>query len=55
MFCFVSAQGDDPNLMRVERASRDEFPVTTEELCKNKDNNEYFRLSFDDDCRDVVR
>ena len=25
------------------------------ELCKNRNPNEYFRLTADDDCRDVVR
>ncbi|XP_037779628.1 chitin deacetylase 1-like [Penaeus monodon] len=32
-----------------------DLPVTTEELCRNKDNEEFFRLPTVPDCRDVFR
>lgn len=33
----------------------DEDDATTEELCLNRPADEYFRLSTEGDCREVVR
>ena len=33
----------------------DELPQTPEQLCEDRNSNEYFRLRTDADCRDVVR
>ena len=38
-----------------KRQTYNEITVTTEELCKGRDSEEYFRLSTEGDCRDVVR
>lgn len=42
----VNGQDDD---------SPDGTDATAEELCRDRPGDEYFRLSTDGDCRDVVR
>ena len=53
----------DPEHIPLERVKRQLSPesainllnVTPEELCKDRVSEEYFRLSTEGDCRDVVR
>lgn len=40
---------------RVKRQDEDDDDQTTDELCQDRPGDEYFRLSSDGDCRDVVR
>lgn len=40
---------------RVKRQDDDDEEQTTDELCQDRPADEYFRLSSDGDCRDVVR
>jgi hypothetical protein len=41
--------------VRVKRQDDDEGEVNVDELCQDRPGDEYFRLSADGDCRDVVR
>lgn len=41
--------------VRVKRQDDDDSEVNVEELCQDRAPDEYFRLSADGDCRDVVR
>jgi hypothetical protein len=42
--------------VRIKRQDDDEnAEVNVEELCQDRPGDEYFRLSADGDCRDVVR
>lgn len=41
--------------LRVKRQDDDEPEQNIEELCQDRPADEYFRLSSDGDCRDVVR
>lgn len=41
--------------MRVKRQDDDDGEVNIDELCQDRPGDEYFRLSSDGDCRDVVR
>ena len=43
--------------VRVKRQDEDLDPdsINVEELCKDRPGDEYFRLSTDGDCREVVR
>lgn len=53
-FCsaFITATAD----VRVKRQNDDEnAEQNIEELCQDRPGDEYFRLSSDGDCRDVVR
>lgn len=40
---------------RVKRQNDDEPDISPEELCKGRPGDEYFRLTTEGDCRDVVR
>lgn len=40
---------------RVKRQNDDDEDSSTDELCLDRPADEYFRLSADGDCRDVVR
>lgn len=52
LFFLITAFADN---IRIKRQDDDEADQTTEELCENRPADEYFRLSTDGDCRDVVR
>ncbi len=52
--------GHDPTSIPLERFKRqitdDELlSLSPEELCKDRKSEEYFRLTTEGDCRDVVR
>lgn len=51
IFCNLSVAAD----LRVKRQDDDEPEQNIEELCQDRPADEYFRLSSDGDCRDVVR
>lgn len=51
-FIFVRAATADS---RSKRQDDDDEDQTTDELCQDRPADEYFRLSSDGDCRDVVR
>ena len=38
-----------------DREEQDRLQAVIEELCKNRPENEYFRLSTESNCRDAVR
>lgn len=40
---------------REKRQTEDTEDQSVDELCKNRPPDEYFRLSTEGDCRDVVR
>lgn len=40
---------------RVKRQDDDVPDINIEELCKDRPGDEYFRLTTEGDCRDVVR
>ena len=52
----ISAHGD-PILERYKRqlSSEELLNLSPEELCKDRLSEEYFRLTTEGDCRDVVR
>ena len=52
-----SAHSNDDVLERYKRTITDEdlLNLSPEELCKDRRSEEYFRLTTEGDCRDVVR
>lgn len=51
LFFFTTAAADG----RVKRQDDDDAEQNIDELCQDRPGDEYFRLSADGDCRDVVR
>jgi len=46
---------EEPSLSRTLEAPKASIAESTEELCQDRPGNEYFRLTTEGDCRDVVR
>lgn len=51
VFTFIAVCAEQ----RVKRQNDDDDEVNVDELCTDRPGDEYFRLSTESDCRDVVR
>ena len=56
-YAFLFPAHSNPALERYKRQLTDEelLSLSPEELCKDRKSEEYFRLTTEGDCRDVVR
>ena len=56
-YAFLFSAHSNPALERYKRQLTDEelLSLSPEELCKDRKSEEYFRLTTEGDCRDVVR
>lgn len=52
---FTVVASDDARVKRQAEDAEASDDYTTEELCKDRPADEYFRASLEGDCRDVVR
>ena len=53
--CFGSLAQSQIDFGATDRAEQDRLQDVIEGLCKNRPDNEYFRLSTESNCRDAVR
>lgn len=52
---YVTVVAAEQRVKRQNDDSDDVDPLNTDELCQDRPADEYFRISTDGDCRDVVR
>ena len=53
--CVLSQSQNEIDFGAEDRQEQDRLQQVIEELCKNRPENEYFRLSTESNCRDAVR